>query len=78
MLGVNVPWDKLQPAQLFVQVYQVAYPVGQDASGAISDAYGVQATPTTCFIDRKGILVHRVEGEIEPAELTRRIESLLK
>jgi cytochrome c biogenesis protein CcmG/thiol:disulfide interchange protein DsbE len=78
MLGIDVPWDTLQPAQLFVQVYKVAYPVGRDASGAISDAYGVQATPTTYFIDQKGILVHRVEGEIEPAELTRRVEALLK
>ncbi len=78
MLGIDVPWDSLQPAQLFVQVYKVAYPVGRDASGAIADAYGVEATPTTYFIDRKGILVGRVEGEMDPAELTRRIESLLK
>jgi cytochrome c biogenesis protein CcmG/thiol:disulfide interchange protein DsbE len=78
LLGIDVRWDGLQPAQRFVQEFQVAYPVGRDASGAIGDAYGVQATPTTYFIDKKGILVHRVEGEIEPAELTRQIESLLK
>ncbi len=78
MLGIDVPWDSLQPAQLFVEVYKVAYPVGRDASGAIADTYGVEATPTTYFIDRKGILVDRVEGEMEPSELNRRIESLLK
>ncbi len=73
-----MPWDSPQPAQLFLQVYKVTYPVGRDASGAISQAYGIEATPTTIFIDKKGVLVGRVEGSIEAADLSRRIEALLK
>ncbi len=77
-LSINVPWDSPQPARLFLQVYKIAYPVGRDVSGAISQAYGIEATPTTIFIDRKGILAHRVEGSLDAAELSRRIEALLK
>jgi len=73
-----VPWDSLQLAQLFLQVYRVSYPVGRDTTGAISEAYGIEATPTSVFIDKNGRLAARVEGGIEPAELSRRIEALLK
>jgi hypothetical protein len=78
LLSINVPWDSLQPAQLFVKLYKVTYPVGRDSSGAISQAYAVEATPTTVFIDRKGVVVGRTEGGMDGAELSRRIETLLK
>jgi len=77
-LGVDVPWDDLQPAQLFVQTFQLPYPVGRDASGAVSQTYGVEATPTTFFIDKRGAVAARIEGAVEPRDLARRIEALLK
>ena len=78
MVGVDVNWDQEQPARIFVKVHTLPYPVGRDASGAIGEAYGVDATPTTYFIDRQGKLVDRVEGEQEAPELDRRIDALLK
>ena len=78
MLGINVSWDKDQLARTFMDVYKVTYPVGRDASGAIGKLYGVEATPTSVFIDKAGRLVERHEGGLEEADLQRRIDTLLK
>jgi hypothetical protein len=77
-LSINAPWDSLQPAQLFLKVYKVDYPVGRDTSGAIGYAYAIEATPTSLFIDKKGILVAREERGMNLAEFTEKIEALLK
>lgn len=78
MLGINVSWDKDQLARMFMGVYKVAYPVGRDASGTIGKLYGVEATPTSVFIDKAGRLVERHEGGLEEADFRQRIDALLK
>lgn len=78
MLGINVSWDKDQLVRTFMDVYKVTYPVGRDASGAIGKLYGVEATPTSVFIDKAGRLVERHEGGLEEADLQQRIDALLK
>jgi len=77
-LGVNIGSDKEALARLFVEVYKLTYPVGRDTTNSLLKLYGVEATPTTLFIDKRGRLADRVVGEEEPAELHRRIEALLK
>jgi hypothetical protein len=77
---VNVVWDKDAGAQKFAENYRLPFPVGRDASGVIGGAYRVDATPASFFIDKKGVLVERLngspEGELESA-FSRRIERLL-
>ena len=77
VLGINVAWDKEQLVRTFMDVYKVTYPVGRDASGAIGKLYGVEATPTSLFIDKAGRLVERHEGGLEEADFAARIEPLL-
>jgi hypothetical protein len=77
-LGINVGPDKESLMQLFVRMYKVTYPVGRDHSGRILELFRVEATPTTLFIDRQGRLVDRVEGGLEPPEMLRRIDALLR
>lgn len=77
-LGVNVGYDKEALARLFVEVYKLTYPVGRDVSNAIIELYKVEGTPTTLFIDKRGRLTDRVDGEMEGPDLARRIEALLK
>lgn len=77
---MNVVWDKDAPARKFVEDYHLPFPVGRDSSGSIGTAYRVDATPASFFIDKKGILVERVDGEFESnaeGEFSRRIEKLL-
>ena len=78
MLGINVSWDKDQLARMFMGVYKVTYPVGRDASGTIGKLYGVEATPTSVFIDKGGRLVELHEGGLEEADFRQRIDALLK
>ncbi len=67
-------------ARDFVKQYRLPFPVGRDGDAKIGSVYGVDATPNTFFIDKKGILVARHEGEFEgdpEAEISRRVEKLL-
>jgi cytochrome c biogenesis protein CcmG/thiol:disulfide interchange protein DsbE len=80
LISVNASWDKDAAARKFVQDYRFPFPVGRDSSGTIGGAYSVDATPASFFIDKKGVLVERVEGEFESnaeGEFSRRIEKLL-
>ncbi len=78
ILGVNVSYDRDALAKLFVQMFRVPYPVGRDSTGSIMKLYRVEATPISLFIDKQGHLVDRVEGALEPPDLARRIEALLR
>jgi len=80
LLSIDVTWDGETLARDFVQQYRLPFPVGRDADGAIGAAYGVQETPLTFFVDKKGTLIARHEGEFEgnaETEISRRIEKLL-
>jgi hypothetical protein len=77
-VGVNVQWDKDQLARMFVAVYKVPYQVGRDAAGLIGGLYRVEATPTTFFIGKNGIVLERVVGELEAPDVTKHIEAILK
>ena len=80
LISVNASWDKDAPARKFVEDYRLPFPVGRDSGGTIGGAYRVDATPASFFIDKKGVLVERVDGEFESnaeGEFSRRIEKLL-
>ena len=80
IVSVNVVWDKEAGARKFVEEYRLPFPVGRDTSGVIGGAYKVDATPASFFIDRKGVLVERMDGSPEgntEDEFSRRIEKLL-
>jgi hypothetical protein len=77
---VNAVWDKDASARKFVDDHRLPFPVGRDSSGTIGGAYRVDATPASFFIDKKGVLVERVNGAFESdleGEFSRRIEKLL-
>lgn len=77
---MNAVWDKEGPARKFAEDFRLPFPVGRDSSGTIGKAYRVDATPASFFIDKKGILVERVDGAFETdmdGEFSRRIEKLL-
>ena len=77
---MNAVWDKDAPARKFVEDNRLPFPAGRDSSGTVGKAYRVDATPASFFIDKKGVLVERVDGEFETnaeGEFSRRIEKLL-
>jgi peroxiredoxin len=76
-LSVNVSWDKDGPARKFVDDFRLPFPVGRDSDGRLGNLYGVEATPTSLFIGKDGVLVERQEGGLEEAYFEHRIERLL-
>ncbi len=48
----------------FLQKYGITYPNVLDASGSVAISYGVTGTPETIFIDRRGVVVQKVIGEL--------------
>ncbi len=74
---MNVVWDSEAGARKFVEEFNLPFPVGRDASAAIGTPYKVEATPTSAFVDRNGVLVERKTGGLSQEEFEQRIEKLL-
>lgn len=72
-LGVDyqdVPSDGLH----FLSQYNVTYPNVLDATGSVAINYGVTGTPETFFINRQGIVVAHVIGELTPKVLQQNLQ----
>jgi cytochrome c biogenesis protein CcmG/thiol:disulfide interchange protein DsbE len=48
----------------FLQKYGITYPNVLDVTGSTGISYGVTGTPETIFINREGVVVSRVIGEL--------------
>jgi cytochrome c biogenesis protein CcmG/thiol:disulfide interchange protein DsbE len=62
-LGIDFQ-DARSDGLSFLQKYGITYPNVLDASGSVAISYGVTGTPETIFIDRRGVVVQKVIGEL--------------
>lgn len=76
-LGIDFQ-DSLSGAQKFIQQYAVTYPNVLDATGTTTLAYGVAGLPETLFINRQGVVVSRVIGELTPQALQSNLQAILR
>ncbi len=56
--------DRQSDGLSFLQTYGITYPNAIDASGSVAINYGVTGVPETVFIDRRGVIVGKVIGEL--------------
>ena len=75
-VGVDI-WDRRQDAIDHVNRYQIPYPNGVDAKGAIAINYGVRGIPEKFFIDRDGVIVKKFVGPVDVDTLRSTLEELL-
>jgi cytochrome c biogenesis protein CcmG, thiol:disulfide interchange protein DsbE len=61
----------------FLEEFKVTYPIVMASEGLV-DALGVEAIPTTYFVNRKGEIVDRIVGAGKPGEITASVMALLK
>jgi peroxiredoxin len=54
--GVN---DSLRKTQLYVEKYNIPYPVVYDEGGVISKSFGIHGVPTIIIVDKNDIVRHR-------------------
>ncbi|HJT59658.1 MAG TPA: TlpA disulfide reductase family protein [Ktedonobacteraceae bacterium] len=58
----------------FLQKYGITYPNVMDATGSTAINYGVTGTPETLFINRQGVVVSRVSGELSLQTLQQNLQ----
>jgi cytochrome c biogenesis protein CcmG/thiol:disulfide interchange protein DsbE len=58
----------------FLKKYGITYPNVVDASGSTAINYGVSGTPETLFINRQGVVVSRVSGELTEQTLQQNLQ----
>jgi len=79
VIGFDMPYDRPDWTATFVKERPIQYPVSLDMDGDIARAFGgVQATPTTVLIDKKGRVVWKKLGRTNFVELESEIKSLGK
>ena len=71
-LGVCI-WDTTMTCEQFLEDYEVAYPTGRDAEGAILVEYGVKGIPEKFFIDAQGMVARKFAGPIRDEDTLRDI-----
>jgi peroxiredoxin len=76
-IGLDIK-DSLDNARTEVRKHGWTFPMALDRDGAVSGLYGVVVGPTTFLVYPRGILMSKVLGEIDQAQLTSRVEALVK
>lgn len=79
VIGFDMPYDRPDWTAKFVKERPIKYPVSLDLEGDIARAFGgIEATPTTVLIDKKGRVVWKKLGRTNFAQLEAEIQSLEK
>jgi peroxiredoxin len=76
-IGLDIK-DSLHNARTEIRKHGWSFPMALDRDGAVSGLYGVVVGPTTFLVYPRGILMSKVLGELDQAQLTRRVEALVK
>jgi thiol-disulfide isomerase/thioredoxin len=76
VVGIDVV-DSRSAARAFARKHGVTYAIGFDRLGDTAAPYGVLATPTTFFIDKRGLIVKRILGPVSDRDLETQIRHAL-
>lgn len=75
---IGIDYEDTQSDGLsFLNTYGVTYVNVVDSSGATAINYGVTGVPETVFIDRRGIAVHKIIGELTTQTLQSNIQQIV-
>ncbi len=76
---IGVDFQDVQSDGLsFLQKYSITYPNVLDPNGATAINYGVTYTPTTFFINSRGVVVSVINREMTAKELQSNLQLLIK
>jgi cytochrome c biogenesis protein CcmG, thiol:disulfide interchange protein DsbE len=76
-LGIDFE-DRQSDGLGFLHTYGITYPNVIDASGTVAINYGVTGVPETFFIDRHGIIVRKVIGELTEQTLQSNLQVIAR
>lgn len=76
-LGIDFE-DRQGDALNFLQQYGITYPNVVDSDGSVAINYGVTGVPETFFIDRRGVIMRKVTGELSEQTLQSNLQLLVR
>jgi cytochrome c biogenesis protein CcmG/thiol:disulfide interchange protein DsbE len=76
-LGIDFE-DRQSDGLSFLHAHGITYPNVIDASGSIAINYGVTGVPETFFIDRHGVIVSKVIGELTAQTLQSNLQLIAR
>ena len=75
ILGIDAP-DSVVDIKQFAQQHHFTYPMLADVHSYVGQLYALRGTPTSYFIDRKGIIYTSNEGGLDEGALRQVIQQL--
>ncbi len=75
-IGLNMS-DSAEVALKFAKTYGVSYELFIDPSGSLISRLGIAIAPFTLFVDRDGVIVGQVAGELTTATLQAQIDEVI-
>jgi len=70
--------DRQSDGLSFLHTYGITYPNVVDTDGSVAISYGVTGVPETVFIDRHGVFVHKVIGELTAQTLQSNLQLIAR
>jgi cytochrome c biogenesis protein CcmG, thiol:disulfide interchange protein DsbE len=77
VLGVDT-WDFSGDARRFMRKYGMTYPVVHDNKGALPAKYGFLYLPETFFLNRRGLVVGHIAGQVSLDDVVTGVEEALR
>lgn len=78
-LAINLTdQDQKKGIDDFIKEYTIEFPVLLDLDGKVGNDYQVLAIPTTLFVNKDGVVEHKVQGLVNHDTLEKHIKQLLK
>ena len=74
-LGIDIQ-DTRSDGLQFLQTYGITYPNVVDADGSVTINYGVTGVPETFFVNRQGVIVRKVIGELTEQTLEKDLQTI--
>ncbi len=75
-IGLNMS-DSAEVALKFAKTYGVSYELFIDPSGSLISSLGIAIAPFTLFVDRNGVIVGQVSGELTTETLQTHIDEVV-
>jgi len=77
LVAISVQETSADDVRAYTERYELDYTVGFDGSGHVFREYRVFALPTQFFLDPEGVIRFVVQGPLDVAGATQRIEAVL-
>jgi peroxiredoxin len=71
-------YDTVSEGRKYQRDYEIPYPLANDRSGRTWAAWGVPYQPVTVVVDQRGRIAWRFDGGLEPGQLDRVLEYVVR